>query len=73
VVVQGRIGECVHGLGNIVTGGLDWDIIIVGEIDTSVLLGGVVGNTEEFALQTGIRRTRDMLAVAPLAISGSSG
>lgn len=54
-------------------GSLNGDIIVVGEVDASVLLRGVVGDTEQFAFHTGVCGTRDMLAVAPLAISGAAG
>lgn len=54
-------------------GSLNGNIIVVGEVDASVLLRGVVGDTEQFAFQTGVCGTRDMFAVAPLAISGAAG
>ncbi len=54
------------------TGSLNRDIIVVGEVDASVLLGRVVGDTEQFTFHTGVCGTRDMLAVTPLAISGAA-
>jgi hypothetical protein len=38
-----------------------------------LLLGGVVGNTEKLALNTGIGRAGDVLAIAPLTISRTTG
>lgn len=73
MVIQGRVGKRVHGFGNVVAGRLDRDIVVVGEVDTSGLLRRVVGAAEELTLQSGIGRARDVLAVAPLSVSGSSG
>lgn len=73
MVIQRRVREGVNGFGDVVTGGLHGDIIIVGKVDASSLLGGVIGNTEKFALQTGVRGTGDMFAIAPLTVSRASG
>jgi hypothetical protein len=69
VVIEGRVGEGVDGFRDVVTGGFDGDIIIVGEVDTSLLLGRVVGDTEELTLDASVSRTGNVLAVAPLAIT----
>jgi hypothetical protein len=55
------------------TGGLDGNVVVVGKVDTGALLGGIVGNTEKFALKASIGGTRNVLAVAPLAVSGATG
>jgi hypothetical protein len=73
VVVKRGVGEGVDGLRHIVTRGLDGDIVVIGEVDSSLLLGGVVGNTEKLALNTGIGRAGDVLAIAPLTISRTTG
>jgi hypothetical protein len=73
VVIQRGVREGIDGLGNILTGCFDGDIIVVGEVDTSALLGGIVGNTEKFTLQAGVCGTGDVLAVAPLAVSRAFG
>lgn len=73
VVIQGRVGEGVDRLRDIVTRGLHGDVVVVGKVDASVLLGGIVGKTEQFAFETGIGRTGNVLAVTPLAISRASG
>lgn len=73
VVIQGRVGEGVDRLRDIVTRGLHGDVVVIGEVDTGVLLGGIVGKTEKLAFETGIGRTGNVLAVTPLAISRASG
>jgi hypothetical protein len=55
------------------TGSFDRDIIVVGEVDSSLLLGRIVGNTEKFALDACIGWAWDVFAIAPLSVSGSSG
>jgi hypothetical protein len=50
VVVQRRVSKLSNRLWDIISGGLDGDIIVVGEVDSSLLLGGVVGNTEQLTL-----------------------
>jgi hypothetical protein len=69
VVVQRGVGELSNGLGDVVTGGLNGNVIVVGKVDTSLLLGGVVGNTEQLTLHAGVGGTGNVLAVAPLAIA----
>lgn len=77
MVVQGRVGELEDWLGDIVSGSLDWDIIVLLEVDTSLLLGWVVGDTEELALHTRVGWARNVLAIPPLSVttaaSGDSG
>jgi hypothetical protein len=73
VVIERGVGESVNGLGDILTGSFNGDIVVVGEVDTGLLLGGVVGDTEKFALETSVGGTGDVLAVAPLAISRTAG
>jgi hypothetical protein len=69
VVVQRRVGELGDRLRDIISGGLNGNIIVVGEVDSSLLLRGVVGHSEQLALQASIGGTRNVLAVAPLAIA----
>jgi hypothetical protein len=69
VVVQRGVGELSNGLGDVVTGGLNGNVIVVGKVNTSLLLGGVVGNTEQLTLHAGVGGTGNVLAVAPLAIA----
>ena len=73
MVVQGRVGELEDWLGDIVSGSLDWDIIVLLEVDTSLLLGWVVGDTEELALHTGVGWASNVLAIPPLSITTSAG
>jgi hypothetical protein len=72
MVIQRRVCERSHWLRNIVSGSFDWDLIVVGKVNTSVLLGRIVGHAEKFAFETNIWRARDMFAIPPLAITGSS-
>lgn len=69
VLIQRRGGELVDGLGNIVAGSLDRDVVVLLEVDTGVLLGRVVRGTEKLTLDTGVSRAGDVLSVAPLAIT----
>jgi hypothetical protein len=72
MVVQGRVGEGVDGIGDVLARGFDGDVIVVGKVDSSLLLGGVVGDTEELTLDTGVDRAGDVLAVAPLSVARAS-
>lgn len=73
MVVQRRVGEGADGLGDILAGSLDGDIIVVGEVDTGMLLAGIVGDAEEFAFETSVRGTGNVLSITPLAITRASG
>lgn len=74
MIVKRGVGEGVDGLGDILAGRLNGNVIVVGEVDTGVLLGRVIlTETKELALQTGVSRTGDVLAVAPLAIARATG
>ena len=69
MVVQGRVGELEDWLGDIVSGSLNWDIIVLLEVDTSLLLGWVVGDTEELALNTWVGWASNVLAIPPLSVT----
>lgn len=72
VVVQRRVGEGEDGLGHILAGSLNGNVIVLLEVDTGVLLGRVVGGAEELTLDSGVGRTGDVLAIAPLTIAGAT-
>ena len=72
VVVQRRVGEGEDGLGHVLAGSLNGNVIVLLEVDTGVLLGRVVGGTEELTLDTGIGRAGNVLAIAPLTIAGAT-
>jgi hypothetical protein len=55
-----------------VTGGFDGDVIVLLEVETGLLLGGIVGHTEEFAFDTSVAGAGDMLAISPLTIAASA-
>jgi hypothetical protein len=74
VVVKRGVSEGVNGLGDVLAGRLNGDIVVVGEVDAGVLLGGVIlTETEELTLQTGVGRAGDVLAVTPLTIARATG
>jgi len=73
VVVERRVGEVQDGLRNISTGGLDGDVVVLLEVDTGVLLRGVLGGSKEITLQTRVGRARNVLAVAPLTVTRATG
>jgi hypothetical protein len=50
MVVERRVCELEDRLGDIVTRGFDGDVIILLEVDTSLLLGWVVCHAEKFSL-----------------------
>jgi len=73
MLVQGRAGELESRLGHIATRGFDGDVVVLLEVDASVLLGGVIDGTEELTLNAGVGGPRNVLAIAPLAIAGAAG
>jgi hypothetical protein len=73
VVVERRVGEGSNGLGDALAAGLDGDVVVLLEVDTAVLDVGVVGDTEKLALNTGVGRARDVLAVLPLTVTRATG
>jgi hypothetical protein len=63
----------VDRLRDIMTRSLDRDVVILLEVDAGVLLGRVLSvGTEKLALDTGVSRTRDVLSVAPLSVTGTT-
>jgi hypothetical protein len=72
VVVERRVCETCDGLGNTLTRGLDGDVIVLLEVDTGVLLGGVVGHAKQVALETLVGRAGNVLAVLPGAVTRSA-
>jgi hypothetical protein len=69
MVIEGRVGELEDWLWNIVSRSLNWDIIVLLEVDTGLLLGWIVCNTEKFALNTWVGWAWDVFAITPLPIS----
>lgn len=69
VVIQRGVAEGEDGLRHVLARGLDGDVVVLLEVDTSVLLGRVVGSTEKFALDARVGRARDVLAVLPSTIT----
>lgn len=73
VLIQRGGGELVNSLGDIATGGLDGDVVVLLKVDTGVLLGRVVGSTKELTLDSRVRRAGNVLAVSPLSIARAAG
>jgi hypothetical protein len=69
MIIQGRVRELGCGLWDVVSRGFDRNIIVLLEVDTSLLLGWVVNDTKKFTLHAGVGRTRNVLAVTPLTIT----
>ena len=72
VVIERRVGELENWLWDIVSGSLNWDVIVLLEVDTGLLLSWVICNTEKLTLHTRVGRAWDMLAIAPLSIAGAT-
>jgi hypothetical protein len=69
VVIKRRVGELQDGLGHIMTGGLDGNVVVLLEVDAGMLLRRILGSSEQIPLQARVGGARDVLAVAPLAIA----
>lgn len=69
MLIQGRSGKLENRLRDIVTGSLDRDVIVLLEVDTGVLLGGIIDGTEQLPLNARVGRAGDVLAVTPLAVA----
>jgi hypothetical protein len=69
MIIQRRVGELGCGFWDVMSGGFYRNIIVLLEVDTSLLLGWVVNDAKEFTLQAGVGRTRNVLAVTPLTIT----
>jgi hypothetical protein len=69
VVIERRVGELENWLWNIVSRSFNWDIIVLLEVDTGLLFGWVVLNTEELTLHADVGRAWNMLAITPLSIT----
>jgi hypothetical protein len=72
MIIQRRVGERSHWLRDVMAGSFDRDIVVISKVNTSVLLGWVVRHAEKFAFKASIWGPRDMLAIPPLPITGSS-
>jgi len=73
VLVQRRSGELVDSLGNILTRGLNGNVVVLLEVDTGVLLGRIIDSTEKLTLDAGVSRTGNVLSVAPLSVARATG
>lgn len=69
MIIERWIGECSDGFGDILARGFDGDVVVVGKVDTGLLLGGIVGDSEQFPLDLCILGAWDVLAVLPATVS----
>jgi hypothetical protein len=69
VLIEGRSGELENRLGDIVSRSLDGDVIVLLEVDTSLLLRRVIDDSEKLALNARVGRTGNVLAVLPLTVA----
>ena len=69
MLIKRGFGEGVDRFRDIGTGGLDWYVVVLFEVDTSLLFGRVVENSKELALDAWVGWASNMLAVHPLTIS----
>lgn len=72
MLIQRRAKELVDRLWHVTSRSLNGNVVILLEVDTSVLLGRVVDGTKELTLDSGVGWARDVLAVPPLSIAGAS-
>ena len=72
MVVERWVGELEDWLGHIVAGGFNWDIIVLLEVDTGLLLGWVVSYAEELSLQTWVGWSSNVLPVSPLSVTSTT-
>jgi hypothetical protein len=72
MVVKRRVREACDGLGDALAGRLNGNVVILLEVETGLLLGGVVGYTEELTLDAGVGGARNVLAIFPLAVAGTA-
>jgi hypothetical protein len=73
VLVERGVGELEDRLRDIVSRGLDWNIIILLEVDTGLLFGGVIQDAEELTLKTWVGRAGDVFALSPLSVTAATG
>ena len=69
MLVKWRIGKGVDGIGNIMSRGLDRDVIIIGKVDASLLLRRIIRDTKKLTLKARVGRARNVFAIAPLAVA----
>lgn len=63
--VQRRVGELSNGLRDAGTGGFDGDVVVLLKVNTGVLLGRILGVTEELFFGAEVTSADDVLPVPP--------
>jgi hypothetical protein len=72
MVVKRWVCESKDWLWDIVTRCLYWDVVVVGEVDTSMALIRIVRNAKELALGFDILGSWNVLSVTPLSVPGAT-
>jgi len=72
MVIERRVGEFQDWLGDIVAGSFDWNIIVLLEVDTGLLLGWVISYAKQLSLEAWVRWSSNMLPVTPLPIASAA-
>ena len=73
VRIQRRVRELVDRFGHLVSRGFNRDVVVLLKVDSGLLLGRVVRNTEQLTFKTLVGRPWSMLAIFPLAIARATG
>jgi hypothetical protein len=71
MLIERRVLEASDWVWDILTRGLDRDVVVLVEVDAGLLLGGIVWHTIQLALGAWVCWARDVLAINPLAITGA--
>jgi hypothetical protein len=72
VIIERRVAERQDRLGDVVARSLHRNVVVFLKVDARVLLRGVVRRAKQLALDARVGRAGNVLAVAPLAIAGTT-
>jgi hypothetical protein len=72
VVIERRVSEFQYWLGDIVAGSFDRNIVVLLEVDTSLLLGWVISYAKQLSLEAWVGGSSNMLSVTPLPIASAA-
>ena len=72
VVIERRVGESEDWLRDVGTGSLNWDIVVLLEVDAGLLLGWIVSNTEQLTLHAEVCGSSNVLAILPLSVAAAT-
>lgn len=72
VVVKRWVGKLENGLGDIVPRCFNGDVVVLLEVDTGLLLSGIIHYTEELALEARVGRAGNVFTISPLSVTAST-